>query len=274
MVPWDRSFFRKSALFWPIARPAAVLERFADWPAPEDLAAVFGVAEADAPVRFVRATRPASPATPRPRGRRKPLLPPDARYDARIALERTVSTRPASWHDLLNALVWASFPRAKMALHARQHRMIAARLQDDLRLPGARTREQDAVAMLDEGGVAVLCPRAGRDELRAALASPLPRGSVDGDGTRVPAIVARGGACAVIFGHALYEGLVCGSPARVYGAAFAVEVETLPVNDEARVATADAALAALLSREAPVARADFGTIAVDEGLRGPRPERT
>ena len=34
--------------------------------------------------------------------------------------------------------------------------MIDARLGADLRLPGARTKEQDAVAMLDEGGVVVL----------------------------------------------------------------------------------------------------------------------
>ena len=45
--------------------------------------------------------------------------PANERYDARIALERVVPTRARSWHDLLNALVWATFPRAKLALHAR-----------------------------------------------------------------------------------------------------------------------------------------------------------
>ena len=241
---WDRSFFRKSPLFWPIARAAAVLERFAEWPAPEDLALLF---EGEPPVRFV-------PARPRPR--RAPV-PAEARYDARIALDRSVPTRAASWHDLLNALVWASFPRAKLALHVRQHRMIAARLGDP-HLPSSRTKEQDAVAMLDEGGTLLLCPRAQRQELADAMKERTGAGVAD--------MVTRGAASVAIFGHAIYEGLACNGPERVNAAAYVVEVEAIPAGVEARIAAGDAALAELLSRREPIRREDFGTIAVAEPL--------
>ncbi len=246
-VSWDPGFFRKSPLFWPIAPAAAQLEAFATWPAPEDLTRLF---DAEPPVRFV-------PATPQPR--RAPL-PADARYDARIALERTVPTRRASWHDLLNALVWATFPRAKLALHLRQHRMIAARLQDDLRLPGARTKELDAVAMLDEGGVVLLCARATRAEIARAVAEKR--------GADVARWVARGEASAVIFGHAIYEGLACGGPTPVHAAAHVVEVDEVGVSARARVAAADEALAGLLGREAEIGRGDLGSVVVGEPARG------
>ena len=246
MAAWDPSFFRKSPLFWPIARAAGRLERFTGWPAPEDLAQLF---EGEPPVRFERAP---------PQRRRTPLAAA-SRYDARIALERTVSTRVASWHDLLNALVWATFPRAKLALHARQHRMIAARLGDDLRLPGARTKEQDAVAMLDEGGVALLCPAARRPEIGSAIRERA--------GAAVAEMVARGEASALIFGHALYEGLACAAgPDRVYAAAYVVEVEALPEGVAARVEAADGAIARLLERAETIGRQEFGTVVVGERL--------
>jgi hypothetical protein len=218
---WDPSFFRKNPLFWPIARAAQALEHFDDWPAPGELARAF---DGPPPVRFER------PA-PKPRRSRAPA---NERYDARIAIDRVVPTRPRSWHDLLSALVWASFPRAKLALHERQHRMIGARLGADLRLPGARTREQDAVAMLDEGGVVLL---------RAGASS-----------------------CPVIFGHAIYEGLVCAGPPNVRAAAHVVEIDALVPDARSRVALADATLFALLSREAPIRRDDFETIVIDDRL--------
>jgi hypothetical protein len=142
----------------------------------QSLDRVFG-GDDSAPVRFV-------PAAPRPRrGRRPPAVDVDALYDARITLERVVPTRARSWHDLMNALVWGTFPRAKRALHARQHRAIVERVAPGARtLPPARTRELDALALLDEGGVV------------------LPEGDV---------------ARAVVFGHAIYESLALGVPPAV-----------------------------------------------------------
>jgi hypothetical protein len=252
LATWDPSFFRKSPLFWPIARAAGILERFVEWPRPEDLGALF---EGEPPVRFERAP---------PQPRRVPL-PAASRYDARITLDRTVSTRPGSWHDLLNALVWGTFPRAKLALHARQHRMIAARLGEDLRLPGARTKEQDAVAMLDEGGVVLLCPERCRGDMAGAIKQRAGAGVAD--------MVERGDASAVIFGHAIYEGLACAGPERVYGAAYVVAVDAIPDGVAAQVATTDAALAALLGREATIERGEFGTVAVGARLAGATAKR-
>ncbi len=110
-------------------------------------------------------------------------------------------TRARCWHDFMNALVWGTFPRAKRALHARQHRAIAARLVPDARtLPPVRTPELDALALLDEGGIAVLTTDPER--AHAALATRQPGA--------LRALVASGDAVAVIFGHAIYESLALG----------------------------------------------------------------
>lgn len=67
------------------------------------------------------------------------------RYEATIVTKHEVPTRDGSPHDLLNALAWATFPRAKLALHTRFHEAEAART-----VPG-RTRFQDRLTLLDEG---------------------------------------------------------------------------------------------------------------------------
>jgi len=132
-----------------------------------------------------------------------------ARYDARI-VNGEVPTRPRSWHDFLNALVWATFPRSKRALHSRQASAIAAQLDTHTSaLPNARTREQDALALLDEGGIVVL----------------------DAGATSL----------AVTFGHALYEGLVLGGPPAT-ASALVFPVQELPDHQQA-TALADELLA-------------------------------
>jgi hypothetical protein len=148
-----------------------------------------------------RATRAAelpavrfAPPIPRlRRARARPPLDPRQLYDGRIALEREVPCVSSSYHDLLNVLAWAAFPRAKHALHARQFRALAARLSPDLtQLPNRRTREQDALSLFDEGGsVLVTTPELAR-RLRAG-AEGTHRLSGDPAG-RI-----------VVFGHALME---------------------------------------------------------------------
>lgn len=79
------------------------------------------------------------------------------------------------WHDFLNALVWLTFPNAKRAFHRRQHAAIERSIPAGAtHPPNARTREQDALALIDEGGVLMVEGRT------------------------------------MFFGHALYEGLVSG----------------------------------------------------------------
>jgi hypothetical protein len=129
-------------------------------------------------------------------------------YDAVIVQRRAVPTRARMWHDYLNALVWATFPRAKLALHRRQHLAIERWIPEGaLQLPNARTREMDALALIDEGGVLVL------------------------------------GEHAILFGHALFEGLVLGQPAMV---ARSVVLDGAPPNVEASTTVADGLLAAML----------------------------
>ncbi|HEY4016519.1 MAG TPA: DUF3025 domain-containing protein [Polyangiaceae bacterium] len=152
-------------LFFPVAAAGRALASFDDFPPVDALGCVFPGAPA---VRFVPAT---------PRRRRRAEVDARALYDARIALDGEVPTRERSLHDLMNALVWATFPRAKRALHARQHRAIVERLAPGTRrLPPTRTPELDALALLDEGGVVLT------------------------DRSTPP----------VVFGHAIYESLLLG----------------------------------------------------------------
>lgn len=161
-------------MHWPLARAASAFADRDDWPDPSEYALAFA---GDGPVRFVTAP----PKRKRPRG--EPVVRGNL-YDATIVERRVVPTRPRMWHDFLNALVWATFPRSKLALHRRQHRAIERWLPPGAtQLPNARTRELDALALVDEGGVLVL----------------------DLGDRQIP----------VVFGHALFEGFVFRQPAMV-----------------------------------------------------------
>ncbi|HEV8548037.1 MAG TPA: DUF3025 domain-containing protein [Polyangiaceae bacterium] len=193
---WDGRFFEKDPRFWPIAAAARRFADRADFPDPEEL---------EAPgIRFVRSSKPR-----RTRRTREPA----PGYDARV-VGGEVPTRARSWHDFLNALVWATFPHAKRALHARQAAAIQARTPAGP-LPNARTREQDALALLDEGGVLV-------------LESP-------------------NGVMTLGFGHALYEGLVVGGPPAT-ASALGFSVPHCPAPSDA-LPLADSLLAARLREE-------------------------
>jgi hypothetical protein len=210
---FDGRFFEGHALFWALAPAASAFAAERDWPPVEAYERAFArvdrvTAATPAPVRFE-----ASP--PAPRRRRAGPVDPQRLYDARITRDRCVPTRPRSWHDFLNALVWATFPRAKLALHERQHRALVERIPEGARrLPATRSREHDALALLDEGGVVVL----------------------DDGQARAP----------VLFGHALYEGLVLGRGPMTAGAITA-RVASVPTEPRLLCAAADEALAGYLA---------------------------
>jgi Protein of unknown function (DUF3025) len=175
---WDAGFTKRSPLFWPLAGAADALGGAGEaFPAPEAIDAALG---ARAGVRFER-QRPVS------RRRRGPR-DPSSMYDARIKAG-CVPTRPGSWHDLMNALVWATFPASKRALHERQHELVVPALPGE---SARRPRELDTLALLDEGGLVVVAPDPIEDEelLAHALAGQT--------------------AIAIVFGHAIYEGIVLG----------------------------------------------------------------
>lgn len=118
------------------------------------------------------------------------LLADGLHYEARIAQGR-IATRADNWHDLFNALVWASHPQLKRALNVQQCQHIEAMP------PGQRNRAQAALTQFDETGVIV---RVRDDTLLRAW-----------DGHDWPALFEptrwQGGdiAIAAVFGHALME---------------------------------------------------------------------
>ncbi len=103
----------------------------------------------------------------------------DGSYIGRC-VDGAVPTRPRHLHDLMNALTWARFPQAKRALCQGQIDVAMVRGCQTNRL---RTRLQDRLAMLDEGGLLV---------------------GVDVDGV----------VCETIFGHGHLENAIVQRPSR------------------------------------------------------------
>ena len=140
---WDPDFSSRSPMFAPLHEAAAELAR-ERWPEPNEyqcLAARRNVTNAaGTPVRFV------------PQGRRPVCF--EHGYEPRIFLRGEIQLRPCNWHDLLNALVWLTYPRAKAALNSRQY---AALCEQQRRGAPNRGPEQDALTLFDEGGVIVAC---------------------------------------------------------------------------------------------------------------------
>ena len=198
---WAAEAYRESAWYFPIAglwRAFGALSRF---PAPEELSALYAHEVAGRGDLTEAAKALAFIATP-PKKRRPRREPIDlaALYEGRIVLKGEVPTRLDDWHDFFNALTFAAFPRAKWALHARQFRLLSARVTPGARrLPGARTREQDALSLFDEGGIVLLVTKQRASELDPSSPTFIPECEalcLTGEGRPVP------------FGHALPEHLV------------------------------------------------------------------
>jgi hypothetical protein len=223
---WDPQFMQRSAWLWPLARAAAAIGPASDWPSLEQLDALYAAIaarRAGEPLRFA----------PDVRTRRRGVPAQLAeRYDGRIALGGEVPTRPQHWHDLLNALCFATWPKSKRALHARQLDAFTRR-EPDLRL-GVRTAEQDALTLFDEGGAVIAVQSSVASELRAAL--------VHSDVDAIATLVGAGQARVAPFGHALFEHMVEGLPCP--GAcARPIALDALPRDPEALLDALDAALA-------------------------------
>lgn len=144
MTPgWDPDFLDRSPMFAPLRRYGASL-RMPDWPALEDVQRALDLrrppvhAHSGARISFV------------PQMRRAVLF--EDGYEPRIYLRGEVQVRERNWHDLLNALVWLTFPRAKAALNSRHYRALLE--QRAARAPN-RGPVQDAMTLFDEGGVMV-----------------------------------------------------------------------------------------------------------------------
>lgn len=75
------------------------------------------------------------------------VLPPNdgQAYERRIWQSGKVATRPESWHDFFNALVWLTFPQTKGVLNARH-------VQLSVQETAPRGRGRDALTHFDECG--------------------------------------------------------------------------------------------------------------------------
>jgi hypothetical protein len=80
------------------------------------------------------------------------FVPPaaSAQYEVRIFETGDVQTRPDSWHDLFNALVWLVFPKTKAVLNRHHCEEIRARRGERL-----RGTARDVLTLFDEGGIVV-----------------------------------------------------------------------------------------------------------------------
>lgn len=232
-VDWNPDFARGSPWFWPLASVAKRFVGWPEWPTREELARLYAE-------RAMLAGAPALKFTDNVRDRDKRVngqVAVEALYDARIVLHGEVPTRERNWHDFFNALCFATFPRAKHALHARQYAALRARVRPgDKSLPGTRTREQDTLTLLDEGGAVIV---ALADAARALVAP-------DADRDAVTRFEQSNEARVVPFGHAVFEHLVEGL--RCPGGLTHVErVETIPHEDDALLDLVDRKLARTLA---------------------------
>ena len=217
---WSPSLLAHPALgaVRPYADRLAALD---DWPSVEALDALLSDRLAIEPAVSLERQH-------RKRKRRRAPLDRSAIYAVRIHEHRRVPTRERSLHDLTNALVWAAFPRSKRALAARQHAITIARVPPGATaLPNARTREEDALAMLDEGGILIAATPDRAPALEAAL--------------RAEDHAALRGAPAHVFGHALMEHAI-GGRTDVRGYALVLSSEA-----PREVDAVDAALAAWIA---------------------------
>jgi hypothetical protein len=77
----------------------------------------------------------------------------EAQYEQRCYLRGEVATRAHNWHDLLNALVWLTFPKTKAVLNARHYEaQIKAMAPGDT----GRGAVRDVTTLLDESGIVVV----------------------------------------------------------------------------------------------------------------------
>ena len=121
---------------------AALIEAWQDWPTLNDLALVSLVAGVKTATNHNLCFVEAGPTRRQRHRGPKPLGPT---YERRIYETGEVPTRLANWHDFLNALAWFLFPQIKAALNKRQVEGGDPNV--------VRTREQNRLAMFDEGGV-------------------------------------------------------------------------------------------------------------------------
>lgn len=136
MDAWNGGFAEQSPLLMALCVAARQVAG-GDWPGLsrlQDVVARAGICTASGlPLRLV-----------------PPLAGTNASYEERLYARGELEFRERNWHDLFNALVWLTFPRAKAALNARHHAALP------VGNAGRRGPVRDALTLFDESGVIVL----------------------------------------------------------------------------------------------------------------------
>lgn len=144
-----------------------------DWPSVAMLNERFRAELASAGVQLVEAAKTRTLRGP------DGMIDPASLYEVRIATRGEIPTRPRNTHDLCNALAWAAFPRAKLALSRALAEVQRARATGRPTLPAARTYAHDRLALIDEGGV--ICVAGSRTPRTWIFGHALYEHAYDGD---------------------------------------------------------------------------------------------
>jgi hypothetical protein len=141
---WNSDFAADVPIFLPL-RAAALAMRCPEWPTVDDFNRALAARPqpvlnaAGRELRFV--------------GQAPRAVVFEDKYEPRIFLRGEVQLRADDWHDVFNALVWLTFPRAKAALNACHFRALEQRKNGAARNRGPA---QDALTLFDESGVIVV----------------------------------------------------------------------------------------------------------------------
>lgn len=82
-------------------------------------------------------------------------LPFEMQYEPRCFLNGEVQMRAHNWHDMLNALVWLTFPKSKAAINACHYYALTS--VSDAASKSQRGEVRDMTTLFDESGVVVVC---------------------------------------------------------------------------------------------------------------------
>lgn len=149
-IAWNKQALLELPAFEPL-HPAIALLESAGFPSLEECNALL---EARSP-RIVAGSGKLLRFVPQEYGK----LPFEAQYEPRCYLKGEVPTRKDNWHDLLNALVWLTFPKAKAAINLRHYQAQSGGEGEET--GNRRGTVRDTNTLLDESGVIVACADAG-----------------------------------------------------------------------------------------------------------------
>lgn len=165
--PWSKDAFSHVAFEF-LRDLLLPLTEFSRWPSLPELQSLwFGSGEAT----FTLVPQPPKRRRGKQRGE---VRCRDMLYDCRVHAG-AIPTRASNWHDLFNVAMFRSFPLSKRRLHERLCTILQNELPGEFhRLPGRRTREQDYLALLDEGGVLLVVEPSKGEALSVVLESDEP----------------------------------------------------------------------------------------------------